>query len=302
MSIKSEVLKWKYAKFLENSNYKFNKNNILKILSKKDIDDAYKTISEWEGYHSTPLVSLNKLSEELNNSIKIRNAEYRYGDNFLFNKIDIDLLCGTTNCLLGVSGIGKSTLLKLIGGLIFSTKMEITGLTERPAYMAQEDLLLPWLTALDNVILGAKLRGKFADKDKAQKLLAKVGLESHFNKRPDQLSGGMRQRVALARTLMENKNLVLMDEPFSSLDTFNRHRLQELTAELLFKKTVLLVTHDPLEALRLGNRVLIMRGKPCRLSELKLFGLSKVPRDITDSKLLQHHAELLRSLSLDVIE
>ena len=246
--------------------------------------------------------TINKLSEELNNSIKIRNAEYRYGDNFLFNKIDIDLLCGTTNCLLGVSGIGKSTLLKLIGGLIFSTKMEITGLTERPAYMAQEDLLLPWLTALDNVILGAKLRGKFADKDKAQKLLAKVGLESHFNKRPDQLSGGMRQRVALARTLMENKNLVLMDEPFSSLDTFNRHRLQELTAELLFKKTVLLVTHDPLEALRLGNRVLIMRGKPCRLSELKLFGLSKVPRDITDSKLLQHHAELLRSLSLDVIE
>ena len=79
MSIKSEVLKWKYSKFLENSNYKFNKNNILKILSKNDIDDAYKTISEWEGYHSTPLISLNKLSEELKiNKIFYKDESKRF--------------------------------------------------------------------------------------------------------------------------------------------------------------------------------------------------------------------------------
>ena len=101
-----------------------------------------------------------------------------------------------------------------------------------------------------------------ADKQRAYQLLELVGLKGHELHKPAQLSGGMRQRVALARTLMQDKPLILMDEPFSALDAVTRHRLQALAVELLADKTVLLITHDPQEALRLSHAIYIMRGQP----------------------------------------
>ncbi len=178
---------------------------------------------------------------------------------------DLTLPAGGWTCLLGPSGVGKSTVLRLILGLdtggVFDGDIRASDaapLTGRISYMAQSDLLLPWLSVRDNICIGARLRGQGADFAKADRLLAQVGLAAHGDKTPRALSGGMRQRAALARTLMEERPVILLDEPFSALDAANRAQMQELTAELLQGKTVLLVTHDPAEAARLGNQILLM--------------------------------------------
>ncbi len=183
----------------------------------------------------------------------------------LFGPLSITLRAGRWTCLLGPSGVGKSTILRLIAGL--PTGAEFTGrvaaadgapLSGRVAYMAQSDLLFPWLDVLGNVVLGARFRGEPPDFARAEALIARVGLAAHARKRPRQLSGGERQRVALARTLMEDRPVVLLDEPFSALDAKTRAETQELAAELLAGRTVLLVTHDPGEAARLGEAILVM--------------------------------------------
>jgi putative hydroxymethylpyrimidine transport system ATP-binding protein len=213
------------------------------------------------------------------------------------------LPAGRTTCLLGPSGVGKSSLLRLIAGLAEGARGHVgdaagAAVQGRIAYMAQDDLLLPWATVLGNVMLGPRLRGEPADtqtRDRAMELLARVGLAESAGHRPDRLSGGMRQRVALARTLMEQRPIVLMDEPFSALDAITRYELQNMAAGLLAGRTVLLVTHDPLEALRLGHRILVMAGRPARLDQaLEPAGIP--PRDPSDPDLLAHQAELLKHL------
>ena len=172
--------------------------------------------------------------------------------------LSLTLRGGAWTVLLGPSGVGKSTLLRAIAGLLPG----VPGLGPA-AMMPQQDLLVPWRDALANVTLGAHLRGQPPDLDRARALLAEVGLDpADHRKRPAQLSGGMRQRVALARTLMEDRPLVLLDEPFSAVDAPTRHRLQTLAARLLAGRTVLLVTHDPLEALRLADQMFLLAGSP----------------------------------------
>ena len=132
--------------------------------------------------------------------------------------------------------------------------------------MGQQDDLLPWLTVQGNVMLGARLRGEIAG-SRRRRGAARAGRADRRSgdQRPATLSGGQRQRAALARTLMEDRPVVLMDEPFSALDAITRARLQVLAAQLLAGRTVLLVTHDPLEALRLGHRIHVMAGQPARI-------------------------------------
>jgi putative hydroxymethylpyrimidine transport system ATP-binding protein len=163
--------------------------------------------------------------------------------------------------------------------------------------MAQQDLLLPWLTVLDNVTLGSRLRGEKPDFGRAHRLLAQVGLAGWANVRPAALSGGMSQRVALARTLMEDRPIVLMDEPFSAVDALTRLRLQTLAATLLGHRTVLLVTHDPIEALRLGHHVLIMSGRPASLQALPDLP-GDPPRDPTEPEVQAAYRNLLRQLEI----
>jgi putative hydroxymethylpyrimidine transport system ATP-binding protein len=170
--------------------------------------------------------------------------------------------------------------------------------------MAQQDLLMPWLNVLDNTLIGARLRGEKITpelKQKAIALLEESGLKNTDQLLPAKLSGGMRQRVALVRTLLENRPIILMDEPFSSLDIITRLKLQNLACKLLANHTVLLVTHDPLEALRLGDYIYTMTGAPVKIDgPIKPEGVA--PRDPTDMDLLQQHAKLLQMLAAEDLD
>jgi putative hydroxymethylpyrimidine transport system ATP-binding protein len=227
-----------------------------------------------------------------------------FEDRVLFEELDLELPSGVTTCLLGPSGVGKTSLLRLIAGLAHGAKGRVADSEARPifgriAYMAQQDLLLPWCSVLDNVLLGARLRGETttgAVEARARELLARVRLADSASARPAQLSGGMRQRAALARTLMEQRPIVLMDEPFSALDAITRYEIQALAAKLLAGRTVLLVTHDPLAALRLGHQVHVMAGRPARL-DAALEPPGRPPRDPADPALLTLQAELLKRLA-----
>lgn len=234
------------------------------------------------------------------------------GGRQLYDGFDLDIVSGRTTCLLGPSGIGKSMLLKLIAGLAGPDAIDDNGkhgairasdgapLAPRMAYMAQQDLLLPWLDAARNVMLGHRLRGsQTADaEDKAAALLDAVGLGADAARYPVELSGGMRQRVALARTLAEDRPVVLMDEPFSQLDAITRLKLQTLAARLLAGRTVLMVTHDPLEALRLANRIVVLGGAPAGIVAVHNIE-GEPPRDPATTEMLRRHADLLGALGGD---
>ncbi|EAQ03499.1 ABC transporter, ATP-binding protein [Pseudooceanicola batsensis HTCC2597] len=183
----------------------------------------------------------------------------------VFGPLSLEVRAGEWTCLLGPSGVGKSTILRLLSGLGGDVAFDGVAaaddgapLAGRVALMAQSDLLMPWLDAVANVTLGARLRGEAGRRDRATGLLGRVGLAAHAHKRPHALSGGQRQRVALARTLMEDRPVVLLDEPFSALDARSRALMQDLAAGLLGGRTVLHVTHDAAEAARLGQNVLLM--------------------------------------------
>ncbi|GLQ34184.1 hypothetical protein GCM10007939_04670 [Amylibacter marinus] len=226
-------------------------------------------------------------------------GQHHLNDQLLFDA-NLCLPGGKWTCLLGRSGVGKSTILRLILGL--ETGGTFTGritasddapLDNRISYMAQSDLLLPWLSVLDNICIGARLRGTAPDIARAQKLLARVGLCAHGHQKPNALSGGMRQRTALARTLYENRPIVFLDEPFSALDAGTRADMQELAAEVLHGRTVLLVTHDPAEAARLADQIVVMSA-----SETRIWPTPNSPalRAINDPETLDCQARLLAYL------
>ncbi|MFY0597103.1 MAG: ABC transporter ATP-binding protein [Cognatishimia sp.] len=226
----------------------------------------------------------------------------KIGDMPIFEALDLHVAAGQWTCLLGSSGVGKSTVLKLFAGL--AEHVSFTGdfgadgasLEGRIALMAQSDLLLPWLSVADNVALGARLRGERSESANVMTVLERVGLAEKAKSKPTELSGGQRQRVALARTLMEDRPVVLLDEPFSALDAKNRALMQELSAELLEDRTVLLVTHDPAEAARLGHIITVMtdRGiEPVSPPQ------GPVPRAVDDENVLKVQAALLAQLRED---
>lgn len=229
------------------------------------------------------------------------SGSFRHGGKLLFENLDLTLNPRCWTCLLGPSGVGKSTLLKLIADLPTGGKFD--GFIEaddglpvaaRMAYMAQFDLLFPWLDVLHNVMLGQSLRGETGDRQRAQELIRQVGLAAHVDKYPRQLSGGMRQRVALARTLMEDTPLVLLDEPFSALDFRTRREMQALAFDMLQGKTVLLVTHDSTEALRLAQQLLIMSESGLQVHEID----SGSPlREPDEAAFIASQTRLLQSLN-----
>ena len=236
-------------------------------------------------------------------SVTLEQVSFAYPGEQIFRSLNFTVQSGQWTCLIGPSGCGKSTLLRLISGILreglsgqihFSSDNNHKGLT---AWMSQKDLLLPWLSVVDNVCLGARLRGEMTarKRSRAMSLLEDAGLGESANVLPSSISGGMRQRVALLRTLMEERSVLLMDEPFSALDALTRLKLQDLAARLVEGATVLMVTHDPLEALRLGHRIYVMTGRPAKLSDA-LIPPGSPPRNPGDSAIISMQATLLARL------
>ncbi|MFC0200109.1 ABC transporter ATP-binding protein [Paracoccus rhizosphaerae] len=218
------------------------------------------------------------------------------GDNRLARDLKITAPAGRWTCLLGPSGVGKSTLGRLVAGLPGRARLDgdATAVRGRVAMLAQQDQLLPWASALQNVTLGARLRGAPADHRRARDLLDRVGLAGLHHRRPATLSGGQRQRVALARTMIEDSPVVVLDEPFSALDAGTRMAMQDLAARLLAGQTVLLITHDPLEAARLGHAAFLMTAqgsRPVNLPE------GPTPRDVSDLAVTAAQAAIFDALS-----
>lgn len=191
------------------------------------------------------------------------DGRVRAGQAVLAGPVTLEAPAGRWTCLLGPSGVGKSTLLQCFAGLTDGLDIEgqVQGPGGRVALMAQSDGLLPWLSLVANVTLGDRLRHRRPDPERAEALLARVGLGDLLRRRPGALSGGQRQRAALARTLYEDSPVVLLDEPFSALDVATRAKMQDLAAAELAGRTVLHVTHDPAEAARLGDHILVMTAR-----------------------------------------
>ncbi len=187
------------------------------------------------------------------------------------DNITVDVAAGEFVCLLGASGCGKSTLLNLIAGLDRPSAGTIETGDARTTLMFQESALFPWLTARGNVELPLKIRKvpRAERHKKADELLEIVNLSTFGGKLPHELSGGMRQRVALARSLAQEADVLLMDEPFGALDAMTRDVLHE-ELERVWRETgltVIFVTHNVREAVRLGDRVILLSSRPGRVVE-----------------------------------
>src|SRR3954471_8133511 len=200
-------------------------------------------------------------------SAELDQVTRRFGVVTALEDLTLTVGAGEVVALVGPSGCGKSTLLELVAGLQRADAGTV--LAEPSAYMPQRDLLLPWGSALANAALALECSGwsKADARAEAQPLFARFGLAGFEDARPHELSGGMRQRVALARTFLSGRPLLLLDEPFASLDAITRASLQEWLADALIgdPRTALLVTHDVQEALYLADRVAIMSARPGRV-------------------------------------
>ena len=192
--------------------------------------------------------------------------------------LDLAIESGRFVSLVGPSGCGKSTLFNIIAGLLQPTEGRVlidgedaTGIIGRVGYMLQKDLLLPWRTVLDNVILGMEIQGRplREARERALPLLQKYGLAGFEHLYPNSLSGGMRQRAALLRTLLFDTDVILLDEPFGALDAQTKVQMQEWLMQLWsdFKKTVVFITHDVEEAIFLSDEIHVMGTRPGRLLE-----------------------------------
>ncbi len=205
-------------------------------------------------------------------AVRVGHVSKRFGDGPpVLDDISLEVAPGEFLCLLGASGCGKSTLLNLVAGLDRPT----SGTVEVPgggaALMFQEPALFPWLTAAQNVELALRLKGvgKKERRERARDLLGLVRLQDACAKRPHELSGGMRQRVAMARALAQDSHVLLMDEPFAALDAITRDVLHEELVRIRQSQslTVLFVTHNVREAVRLGDRVVLLSSRPGRVAK-----------------------------------
>jgi ABC-type nitrate/sulfonate/bicarbonate transport system ATPase subunit len=227
--------------------------------------------------------------------------------------ITFDIADGEFVALIGPSGSGKSTLLDIISGLFPETSgaIHLDGILEpfakrlgQSAYMRQRDLLLPWRTALDNAALALEVHGVPRQRARQQALdrFPAFGLSGFENAWPAQLSGGMRQRVAFLRTMLAERPLLLLDEPFGALDAFNRLNLQTWLLDLWEseRRSILLVTHDIDEAVFLADRVIVLSNRPGRIVHTETIDLPR-PRHRTvlaSENFFRHRSHLAEALGL----
>ncbi len=208
--------------------------------------------------------------------IRINNVTKRFGDLTVLQDIDIHVEKGEFLVLLGASGCGKSTLINMIAGFeqpttgnVVVNGREVTDVDPQSGMVFQQYALFPWMTVLENVAFGLKLRGmaKKQRHEVAMKYVEMVGLKGFVDAYPKALSGGMRQRVSIARVLANDPDVILLDEPFAALDAMTRQVLQEQLVDIYEKsdKTVVFITHSIDEALLLATRIVILGARPGRI-------------------------------------
>jgi sulfonate transport system ATP-binding protein len=221
-------------------------------------------------------------------AVAIRKLTHAYGERYVIDNMDLQIRVGEFVALLGQSGCGKTTLLRLIAGFEPCRQGDVDAVGTL-SMVFQEHRLLPWKKLWENVALGLR---REQPREWAQKTLAEVGLGNRTDDWPRTLSGGESQRVALARALAQEPALLLLDEPFASLDALTRIKMQALLKELIAKVRpgVLLVTHDVSEAVLLADRILVMR-------EGRIFKEHVVEQYVDTQQL---HDDLLRELGVDV--
>jgi ABC-type nitrate/sulfonate/bicarbonate transport system ATPase subunit len=230
-------------------------------------------------------------------AVTLQGVTRRFGSLTALEGVSMQLAPGEVVAVVGPSGCGKSTLLELVCGLQRPDAGEVAS---APAVlMPQRDLLLPWLAALDNAALALRIAGLGREqaRERARPLFARLGLEGFETARPHQLSGGMRQRVAFARTLLSGKPVLCLDEPFGALDALTRADLQAWLGQALAEepRTVVLVTHDVEEAAVLADRIVVLAPRPGRVvAELAMTAAR--PRTATDDAVVAMRRRALEAL------
>ena len=246
--------------------------------------------------------------------LQVRNLSHIFSHNNtelpVLNEINFSVNNGEFVALLGPSGCGKSTLFNIIAGIltaqvggIYLNGNPIRGKTGLFGYMQQKDLLLPWRTVLKNVMIGPEIQKRrlsLATKE-AQNLLIQLGLKGFFNSYPMQLSGGMRQRVALVRTLLFRKETLLLDEPFGALDAMTRTVMQSILLDIWNreKQTILLITHDIEEALIMADKIYVFTARPATIKAEVEVSLPR-PRSITNTELINLKRELYEMMEVEI--
>jgi len=242
--------------------------------------------------------------------VTVRFATPSRGVHVVTSDISLTVEEGRFVAIVGPSGCGKSTLLNVAAGLLTAPEgrvrvfgAELRGINRHAAYLFQQDALLPWRTVLDNVRLGLDFRGVAAREATAQAraFIARVGLAGFEDRFPHQLSGGMRKRVAIAQSWIVGPRILLMDEPFGSLDVQTRQNMENELLELWqeSRKTVLFITHDLEEAIALADRVVVLTAGPARVKGIYDVALPR-PRDVVEIRLNPDFTALYRQIWADL--
>lgn len=224
----------------------------------------------------------------------------------IIHGLDLSFDENSFSVLLGPSGCGKSTFFDLLTGIrkkdsgtITYKGEEVENLVDIAAYMQQKDLLLPWASVFDNAFLPAQARGDRSQEahDRCLEYLRRFGLLEYRNHKPSQISGGMRQRCALARTLMFERDIILLDEPLSALDALTRRSLQDMLLSLQsdFGKTIIMITHDIEEALLLADELYLLSSMPMTIARHYCLETSK-PREFQEPEVIEKKVQLLELL------
>ena len=250
-----------------------------------------------------PIINIKNLSKSFIDESSNENT-------MILHHIDFHMNDGEFVSLIGPSGCGKSTLLNIISGLdnpdngeINISDIQSNNRLGKLSYMQQKDLLLPWKTVLDNSILGLEVQNenKRVSEQKAVELLETFGLSGYENYYPNQISGGMRQRASFLRTILTNNKILLLDEPFSALDSITRSQMQKWLLKLWeqFNKTILLVTHDIDEAIFLSDRIYVMQNNTT--NSIQIINV-ELPRPRTREIVLESSFIKIKKAILPLIE
>ena len=255
-------------------------------------------VGKFHALHSNSFLSSgSRAHRRHSHMLNISRLSKRFGELSIFENFELTLPQNGFTVLIGPSGCGKSTLFNVLTGAVAGDGGEISWfgdtvahLREIAAYMQQKDMLLPWFSLMDNAMLPARVAGADmpASNAKAAALFIRLGLDGFETHLPGTISGGMKQRCALVRTLMFERPLVLLDEPLSALDAITRGSLQSLLLMLQveFEKSILMITHDIEEALRLADQILVLSRRPMRV--LDRFNLAgPKPRRLNDPELIE---------------